>query len=383
MGTEEFWEQELDRINKDIQDLSEIYDTKDTFLSLYLNLEKGIPWKFIEAREKQCKTALKGNKDLVDAFDTNMEQLTKYLRTPSSDFNQDFAKGMKGIAIFISGSKDYFKSYKVPLKFENKMVVDTSPYIRDLVQIVDDWEAYGFILIDSNSVHMYLVSMGTVIDEKKLSAHIMNKHKKGGWSQMQFQRLRTGAIDHFYKKAVEDLNAFITHDRPHRIILAGPGESKHHFYDMLPQEITERIIEVVDLDIDMPEDKLIKESIELAQKAERKEETQLVERLRNEILKGGKVVYGVKETVEATRNGQVELLLVNSDYKIRGWICENCQAVEVGSKSSCPYCGKETSEVDVIEEIIEFAARTDARIEFVEDNEILEELGGIGGFLRY
>jgi peptide chain release factor subunit 1 len=383
MGTEEYWEQEVDKINKDIQDLSEIYDTKDTFLSLYLNLEKGVPWKFIEAREKQCLSALKGVKELVDSFNKNMEKLNKYLRTPSSDFNQDFAKGMKGLALFISESNDYFKSYKLPLAFENKMVVDTSPYIRDLVQVIDDWETYGFILLDTNSARMYLVSMGTVIDEKKLSAHIMNKHKKGGWSQMRFQRLRTGAIDHFYKKVLDDLGTFLADEKPQRIILAGPGDAKHHFFDMLPQEISEHIIELVDFNIEMPEDKLIKESIELAQKAERKEETQIVERLRNEILKGGKVVYGIKETVEATRNGQVSLLVVNSDYKLRGWICEHCQAVEAGVKKSCPYCGKETSEVDVIEEIVEFAARTDAKIEFVEHNEILDELGGVGAFLRF
>jgi peptide chain release factor subunit 1 len=211
----------------------------------------------------------------------------------------------------------------------------------------------------------------------------MNKHKKGGWSQMRFQRLRTGAIDHFYKKVLEDLRSFLSHENPHRIILAGPGDAKHHFFDMLPQDIAKHITELVDFNIEMPEDKLIKESIDLAKKAERDEEIQIVERLRSEILKGGKVVYGIKETVEATRNGQVELLILNSDYKLRGWICELCQAVEVGIKKVCPYCGKNTSEVDVIEEIIEFAARTDANIEFVEHNEILEELGGVGGFLRF
>ena len=41
------------------------------------------------------------------------------------------------------------------------------------------------------------------------------------------------------------------------------------------------------------------------------------------------------------------------------------------------------SEVDVIEEIIEFAERTDTKIEFVDDNPILQELGGVGGLLRF
>ena len=108
-----------------------------------------------------------------------------------------------------------------------------------------------------------------------------------------------------------------------------------------------------------------------------------VSRLRDEILRNGLAVYGLKETGKAVMNGQIELLLVSKGYKIRGWICEKCQAVDSGVKDGCPYCGSRTSEVDVIEEIIEFAERTDTKIEFVGDNLILDELGGVGGLLRF
>jgi peptide subunit release factor 1 (eRF1) len=37
----------------------------------------------------------------------------------------------------------------------------------------------------------------------------------------------------------------------------------------------------------------------------------------------------------------------------------------------------------VIEEIIEFAERTGTKIEFVDNNQILQELGGVGGLLCF
>jgi peptide subunit release factor 1 (eRF1) len=46
------------------------------------------------------------------------------------------------------------------------------------------------------------------------------------------------------------------------------------------------------------------------------------------------------------------------------------------------YGGKKTSEVDVVEEILEFAERTDAQIEFTGDEEI-SNLGHVGAILRY
>ena len=56
--------------------------------------------------------------------------------------------------------------------------------------------------------------------------------------------------------------------------------------------------------------------------------------------------------------------------------------VEEGTKNNCPYCGKKTSNVDVLEEILEFAERTDADIEFTDDEEI-SKLGHVGAILRF
>jgi uncharacterized OB-fold protein len=77
--------------------------------------------------------------------------------------------------------------------------------------------------------------------------------------------------------------------------------------------------------------------------------------------------------VQALHKGAIDNIPKDSlsGYKIRGWICEKCQTVDSGVKDKCPYCGSRTSEVDVIEELIEFAERTDTKVEFVEDNPIL------------
>ena len=75
-------------------------------------------------------------------------------------------------------------------------------------------------------------------------------------------------------------------------------------------------------------------------------------------------------------------LLIEKNYKKRGWVCENCQVVEEGNKKTCPYCKNKTSVVDVIEEILEFAERTNANIEFTDDEDI-SNLGHVGAFLRF
>ncbi|MEA2055019.1 MAG: hypothetical protein U9O96_07960, partial [Candidatus Thermoplasmatota archaeon] len=108
----------------------------------------------------------------------------------------------------------------------------------------------------------------------------------------------------------------------------------------------------------------------------------MLEKLRKEILTDGLAVYGIDATKEAVRNGQVEMLLVEKDYKLRGWICEQCQIVGKGIANKCFNCGNSVSEVDVIEEIIEFAERTDTIVKFIDDDEI-KNFGHIAALLRY
>lgn len=105
--------------------------------------------------------------------------------------------------------------------------------------------------------------------------------------------------------------------------------------------------------------------------------------MKEEILKHGLAVCGLKDTIEAVKNGHLELLLVSKGYKQRGWICEKCQLVDSYLTDKCSNCGGKVSQVDVIEEIIEFAERTGTKIEFVDNNPILQELGGVGGLLRF
>jgi peptide chain release factor subunit 1 len=150
---------------------------------------------------------------------------------------------------------------------------------------------------------------------------------------------------------------------------------------MIPKDLQEKIVDVINISIN-DEKKLLKESIHMISKKEQRKSHEAVKNLKEEILKDGLAVFGFEDTLKAVKNGQVELLIIEKDYKLRGWLCENCQVVDKGSSKTCPYCGKKTSEVDVLEEILEFAERTDADIEFTDDKEIAN-LAHIGAILRF
>ena len=352
-------------LNDFIRELSEMYDqeSKDTYVSVYLN--KDANDKFIKRRIKACESILKG--DELKNFANSIKEI------------QDVIKQNKNnnIAVFSSHKHNFLRYESLSVKVKNLLVVDSSPYLRPLARIQDEWESFTLLLVSTNYAKIFSISMGKISDTKKLSADIMNRHKKGGQSQARFNRLRRGAIHAFLTEVVEALQK----RADERIILAGPGQAKIQLKEMLPKNLSEKIVEVVDIDID-DEKKLLKKSIYLISEREKRQSHEAVQQLKEEILKDGLFVYGVEETLSAVKNGQVELLIIEKNRKVPGWICEHCQLVKQGISKTCSNCGKSTSKVDVIEEILEFAKRTDAEIEFTDDEEI-EKLGHVGAILRF
>ncbi len=348
-----------------IRDLSERYDkdSKNTYLSIYI--DKTQDKKYLDRRENICMKLLKD--DEQENFKETLAQIKSYIKKSRE----------QKLAVFASNKHEFLHGVPIPLDIHNFLIVDSSPYIRPLARIQDEWEDAVLILLNSHSATLYQISLGSLKQQHTLSKDIMNKHKKGGMSQARFQRLRKGAIHHFFKEVEEALE-----DYPdQKLVLAGPGTAKQQFKDSLPAHIQDRIIHIIDIDID-DEQQLFESSLEYLLKNEQQQSTKAVQRLKAEILKDGLAVYGIKDTLTAAKNGQIELLILQKDYKLKGCLCEHCQLVRAGPIKDCPICGQPTSEADVLEEIIEFAERTSADIEFTDDEEIAN-LGHVGALLRY
>jgi len=344
--------------------LIDVYDTDNlnTFVSLYFD---GRDEHFIPQREKVIQCLL--TPDELKNFVKTMETIKTYLKKNKAT----------NYAIFASDKNDFFKALSFPVTVQNSLSVDVSPYIHQIAELADDWQAYTLVLLNSNQAKIFSFSCGELHVEENLSADIMNKHKKGGMSQARFQRLRKGSIHAFLTEVLDALEKITIEN----IILAGPGETKKQFRDMLPIQLRKGVIAVVDVAID-DACGLVDETKELMREKSKEEHRQLLDLIQSEILKNGLAVYGLAETLAAVKNGQVEAVLVERDVKQKGWMCERCHLLEAGALSRCPSCGKNTSEVDIIEEIVKLAERTGAIVGFSQD-ERLKKIGPVIGLLRF
>jgi peptide chain release factor subunit 1 len=356
----------------DLRSLAGAWDERDVFLSIYMttNIRDDLP--FVTARLKAVEKALP--RDLKEDFLKTKELVEPILAEPP-------VKGEKGRMIFASAPQSFLEFYRVGAEVEPIVVWDSSPFLLPLARLKGDYEDYGLLLLDSQEARLFLVRSGFLEEKDRIKIDLMNKHKKGGWSQMRFNRLRKGAIKSFLSEVIDDLNALEDLSKMQGLVVAGPGEAKHQLVEMMPPALNDMVLGTVDLHMETPAGDLVKLGDEISRSDSHASSNALAKRLKEAVLRGRPAAYGLVEVRKALDDGRVNHLLISEGFALPEMICMSCHHVHVEGEK-CPTCGGEMAALR-LEELYEIAERTGAEVVLVEDDEFLESIGHVGAILRY
>jgi peptide subunit release factor 1 (eRF1) len=132
-----------------------------------------------------------------------------------------------------------------------------------------------------------------------------------------------------------------------------------------------------------PQNKVLKESLELEKKLKKKEEEDVVQRLVAELEKGGLAISTLKKTLRRLNRGEVQTLLITRYFSTPGRICPRCHFLFV-DEPRCPSCQKKTDPlVDIIDEAVEAAMDNNCQVKHINSPSRLDRYGKIGALLRY
>jgi peptide chain release factor subunit 1 len=353
----------------DLHALAEEKGEVDDFLTIYLTVNIRDDRPQIAKRLKTMAKAMPN--ELVEAF-------SKTRIMAESGLAAVPIKGERGRIIFTSAPRGIMQVYRLGVELEPLVVWDRSPFLLPLARLRNDYQDFGLLLLDSQEARLFLIRSDFLQEKKKISIDLMNKHKKGGWSQMRYNRLRRGAIKAFHAEVVQDLESLDLQEIK-GLVVAGPGEAKGQFVEMLPPSWKSKVIGVVDIAMQTPSGDLVKLGNEVVS-SERSKEKALAQKLKDALLKGLPVAYGLTEVGEALKAGRVNYLLFLNSFALPQMICKKCHFH--GEGETCPTCGWQMQALG-LEDLYQQAERTGAEVVLVEEDAFLESIGGIGAMLRY
>ncbi len=388
-----------------LREMAQISAPERAFLSLYLSRPKALD--SLDRRVKNARAMLKDNKDEAEYFEENLKLVRDYLK--------DNPLESGGLAVFACWALDFFRAYPLELDGSARgqarhpagptltklisasepesatpgagadlMIVDSSPYIRPLAEMQDEYENFAVVVADNKCARIFLVTSSTREPEGQICGNIKNHVKKGGWSQQRYERRRDKQL-HIYAKEIADKLAELEQSEIfRRVLMVGSKETLDEIRRVLPDQVLRKLSGEKAVDLHKGTQWVNREIFDLFFIEERRSEQELWEQIKGEYLRKGLASVGAEDVLEAAKTGRIRKVVITRNARIDGFRCRDCEHLSLGSPQACPNCKSQSLfKVDLVNEIVEILAKTKAEADFVDPIPGLSEVGDIAALLRY
>lgn len=291
---------------------------------------------------------------------------------------------VRGVAFFACGPRDFWQVVELAVPVRDRVVVNDTPYVRELEAVVARHERYAVLLVDRQRARLLLFHQGELLEEQEHGEELPRHDDDGGQlGKDQVAGHAAEAAQRHLRRAAAAALAFHQDQGFEHLVLGGPDEVTAELLRELHPYVQERVVARVALGVHCADDEIRQAAEDVEARVERERETAVVERLRRAVGTGSGGVAGLDQVLDALVARRVDTLLVSDGFEAPGWRCAGCGWVGTLGRR-CPVCAEEMDAVsDVVEEAVEDALAQACRVAVCRDNADLDVLGRVGALLRY
>jgi peptide chain release factor subunit 1 len=358
-------------------------------LSLYLDVDLSRPANRNRGILVAARSLLAGVREEVDSGPLG-GHLDRDIARVEGFLSDTLAPG-KSLVLFCDDSEGFFwhRVLPVPLPIEARYRPD--PYLRPLLETLDEHETYGVVLLDRQQARLFTVLLGEIEEHGEAFAPLdVRATRTTGtdhlWSEKRFQR-RAGEHAHLHLKQVAGLlrgqQRAVGLDR---LVMAGPLEATAELQRLLPQALADRVVATWKLPMETSGDELLGRVMDLQERLAMERETALVEELSSAAAAGPRAVVGLSTTLEALREGRILNLVYAAENPIEGGRCESCGTLSRRAEGNCNFCNAPLRRVrDLVGRMARAVAESGGRLDRVRPPvaERFPDRDTIGAFLRF
>lgn len=354
------------------------------FVSMYLNVNPMTNVKdnyVIHVKNMLKETIESLDKAVVKKVKDDLEKIESYILANKRIFK-------KGLAILSSQEKKFWKEFHVAVPLKNEIIVENTPYIKPLIDILDNYQRYAILVVGKESARLFLVHLGEIEEYSEVhSADVPGKHKKGGWfslSEKSYERHTDYHVGLHLKDVLKELDTLLSGEYVGRLIIGGSEETITKVKAMLPQTTADKIIGTFQAEMFANSKEILEKVGPVLRASEEKKEAETIDDLLTRAMKNENAVIGIENVLNALQEGRIMKLIFLKDYKQSGLLCKTCASLTIQDISSCPYCKGEVQKANyIVDMVAQKAVEQGAMVEVAAANKKLQDAGGIGAFLRF
>ncbi|MDQ4068585.1 MAG: hypothetical protein M3203_03790 [Actinomycetota bacterium] len=291
---------------------------------------------------------------------------------------------VRGLAIFSCTAHDFWEVVELAVPVRDRLVVNHTPYVRDLEAVVAQHERFAVLLADRQRARLFLFHQGELL-EKQEQFDLLPRHEDddGQLGKDQVAGHAAAAAQRHLRRAAAAVFGLYQEQGFDHLVLGGPEETTGELERELHAYLRERIAARIHLAVHVGDDE-IRHAVEKVEAGvERARDAALVDRLRQAVHSSSGGAAGLQAVLDALVARRVDTLVVSEGFEAPGWRCRSCTWLG-GRGRQCPLCGSAMDQVDdVVEEAVEEALAQACRVAVCRNNADLDVMGRIGAILRY
>jgi peptide subunit release factor 1 (eRF1) len=359
-------------------------------ISLYLNAQSNEHGRqdferFLRKEFSSRARTFKAGSPERESFERDVERIEAYLR-------DELRPETNGVAVFAcAGADDFFEAVQTAAPVEShRLYIYNQPHLYPLARLMDQYPRYAVLVCDTNRARLFVFARGKAVQRDEVQNVKTRGSQAGGWSQARYQRHTEQYHTQHAKEISDVLEEIVREDNVGHIILAGDEVIIPKLREQFPKAVADRVVDVLSLDINAPEHEVLAESMEVMREHDAQTDAEKVQQLLDAYRAGGLGVVGSTDTLEALAMGQVEELVITArQQNVEGdredvAILSEAEVTEpVVAGQDGAVANIEPDSLIVADDLVTRARQTSARITFIEDATLLEDVGGVGAILRY
>ncbi len=299
----------------------------------------------------------------------------------------DRAASANGLAIFACAARGgFFEAIQLEAPLGGHwLFIGPVPHLYPLARLLDQYPRYAVVFLDTHRARIFVFGLNTTERTAEVTGEKTKRTSVGGWSQARYQRHVENVHLLYMKEVVDALDRIVAEDDTPHIVIIGDDVAVPLLRDQLPSRLAGRIVDVIHLERTSSEADILRATLEVLRTEDARSDAEYVEQLLDAWRSGGLGVAGPEATLRALQLGQVDELALTAKPQelkpVQGFPEAAPRPLHI--LTSEPQGPPDQARVALADELVTRAEQTGASIRFIEDANLLREVGGVAALLRF
>jgi peptide subunit release factor 1 (eRF1) len=256
------------------------------------------------------------------------------------------------LALFRCSDRDFEEATILPGWVRDRVEIDATAHLRPLLAVADESHRYAVVVVDRKHGRIFEFYLGELEAKEKKDGRALRKPNFAHGDKEHGVRNRAEELAKLhYRRTAEALGHFVHEQRIELVVVGGHKDTVPAFLDLVEHDLRRMIVGTFVSDLHRLTPAMARDQAQqVVDDFERREERDLVERVRERAATGHLGALGLDWCLAAIGAQAVEHLLVDANASAPGWVCDSCGrlALEGGP---CPIDGSPTRQTpDVIDD---------------------------------